>query len=104
MSLLLTLAAGNAWGQSEDGVDVILNKDVVKKTLTMSRGYTLHVGPNTRIRDERGSLITFADLPSATPFAFGHQTVGGETVQYSAREVRGKLVALEIQVLPKTLE
>ena len=103
MSVLLTLAAGSTWAQGLEGVDVILAKDEVSKTLSLSRGSTLYVGPNTRIRGEDGSLISFAQLPAAIKVEHGYQTVGGETVEYRAQEVRGKLLALELKVLPATI-
>ena len=105
MSVLLGLAAGGAWAQSVEGVDVILKKNDVTKTLTLSRTPALVVGPNTQIRGENGAAIPFSALPSATPFGNGgYQTVGGETIEFRARQVSGKLLALEIQVLPATVQ
>lgn len=102
--LILLLAcglAGVALGEASDsvrGAGLVLEKDLVQKTVLLDGQIELHVTPETRILDAEGKAITLAALPTAPRKGPFLEITGEATVRYEATRQRGKLIADSITV------
>ena len=97
MAGMISLVSSAAW--AVDGVGVILDKNMGNRSLLVNGTTWLVVSPNTIIRDQDGSLLTFEELPSGTKVANGYKTVGDEAIEFEADDVNGSLVARTIRVV-----
>ena len=110
LGVILLLACGLAGVALADpagpveGVSVVLEKDLVAKTVLLDGQIVLHVTAETRITDSEGNPITLAALPTAPKNDGFVEMTPDSTVRYQASVEGGKLVAVSIAVEGKLIE
>jgi len=104
----LLALAGSAG--AEDGMGVMVEKDLLAKTVTLMDGTVLRVSDSTRItrRDPATrdvTTISFGQLSQATPFGGGLEVTGENQIEWSGRRRNGDRVNADvIKVLGALIE
>lgn len=103
------LALAGAAG-AEEGMGIMVEKDLASKTVTLMDGTELRVSDSTRItRREPGSrdvtTISFGQLSPAVPFGGGLEVTGENQIEWSGKRRSGARVnADRIEVLGALVE
>jgi len=103
------LALAGAAG-AEEGMGVMVDKDVAAKTVTLMDGTVLRVSDSTRITRRQlatrtRETISFMQLTHATAFAGGLEVRGEHQIEWSGRRGAGDRVAADrIEVLGALVE
>jgi len=103
------LALAGAAG-AEDGMGVMVDKDIMAKTVTLMDGTVLRVSDSTQITRRQPATrdretISFAQLTHATEFGGGLEVRGEHQIEWSGRRRAGDAVAADrIEVLGALVE